>query len=41
MFQIENDYETPIESNNYQRNENHFQNPYKTVKKYQTILNKN
>ena len=26
MLQTENEYETPIESNNYQKNENHFQN---------------
>ena len=27
MHQIENDYETPIESNHYQSNHNNFQNP--------------
>ena len=26
MLQIENEYETPIESNYYQNNKNHFQN---------------
>ena len=27
MLQIENEYETPIESNYYQNNHYHFQNP--------------
>ena len=32
MLQIENEYETPIESNYYQNNENNFQNPDNTQK---------